>query len=87
MPLIDPIPPAERVEDTCDYCQRAFARARTTAAVCPSCGFENVRKVSPVEAREAPAAVESNMLPGGPEKAVQPAPQLKPRPRKRKNTS
>lgn len=47
---------APRVEVSCDFCLRAFARVRGQAAVCPSCGRENRR--------------ESAMLGGGQENAM-----------------
>ena len=75
MPL-EPIPPALRVEDTCDYCFRAFTRTRGLPVICPSCGLENVRPQT--------GAPETGMLPGGPERAVLPNPKPKPRPRARR---
>jgi hypothetical protein len=73
MPEMTPIPPGLRVEDTCDYCHRGFARTRGAKAVCPSCGLENDR----IDTSLRPS--ESNMLPGGPERAVLPTPKPKPR--------
>ncbi len=75
MPEMTPIPPALRTEATCDYCYRPFVRAAGAAATCPNCGLDNVRRDV--------AALESNMLPGGPEKAVLPDPQPKPRRRRK----
>lgn len=77
MTELSPIPPELRVEDTCDFCRRAFARTRgVLPIICPSCGLENVRPKS--------GAAETGMLSGGPEKAVLPKPQAKPRPRQKR---
>jgi hypothetical protein len=86
MPLMTPIPPGLRVEDACDYCYRPFARAQGIAViVCPNCGLDNIRAAAahslPFQAVES--GIESNLLPGGPERAVLSSPQPKPRRRRK----
>jgi len=77
MGLLSPIPPALRVEDTCDYCLRAFARQRGAAAICPNCGLENVRN------GVFGARPETNMLAPA-ENMMRPSPAARPRRKARK---
>lgn len=80
MPDLQPIPPALRIEDTCDYCRRPFVRALGAPAICLSCGLENVRgdvrapKPTPESAMLAPAVERAVLSPAKPR-----------RPRKRKS--
>jgi hypothetical protein len=81
MGSLTPIPAALRVEDTCDFCLRDFARIRGEGAICPSCGCENPR----TDARTAKIPLrESAMLGPGPEKAVLTPPRPRPARKKRR---
>lgn len=78
LPLSVTIPSAPRVEDTCDFCRRAFARVHGAAAICPNCGLENVRQVFSGEVPE------TAILAPAVENAMRPSPDPKPRRRGRK---
>lgn len=76
MPLLTAIPPALRVEETCDFCLRSFARTAGASAICPSCGLANPRTDPLIElepengCRRFAVAAETAMLGPAAEAAV-----------------